>query len=122
MVDLARPMERKDWFKEPQFYQVAAVYMATRLFVNLSQAYIPLYLQESLELESKFVAIIPLVMYCSGFVASFGMKVIFYLIFYKLFIFLGVEPSGGEEDLVPAGGCGGAGGLHLGLLGGYTHL
>lgn len=34
-----------DWFREPQLYQVAGVYMATRLFVNLSQAYIPLYLQ-----------------------------------------------------------------------------
>ena len=32
--------------------------------------------KESLELESKYVAIIPLVMYCSGFVISFGMKVL----------------------------------------------
>ena len=86
VVDLARPMEKKDWFREPQFYQVAAVYMATRLFVNLSQAYIPLYLQESLELESKFVAIIPLVMYCSGFVTSFGMKVIY--IEFNIYLFL----------------------------------
>lgn len=69
-----RPMAMKDWFKEPQFYQVAGVYMSTRLFVNLSQAYIPLYLQESLELESTYVAIIPLVMYSSSFVASFGIK------------------------------------------------
>jgi len=75
-ADLVRPMGMKDWFKEPQFYQVAGIYMCTRLFVNLSQAYIPLYLQESLELESKYVAIIPLVMYCSGFVTSFGMKVL----------------------------------------------
>ena len=39
------PMNVKDWLKEPQFYQVAGVYMSTRLFVNLTQAYIPLYLQ-----------------------------------------------------------------------------
>lgn len=75
-TDLVQPMGMKDWFKEPQFYQVAGIYMSTRLFVNLSQAYMPLYLQESLELESKYVAIIPLVMYCSGFVISFGMKVL----------------------------------------------
>ena len=45
--DLVEPMGILDWFKEPQFYQIAGVYMSTRLFVNLSQAYIPLYLQVS---------------------------------------------------------------------------
>ena len=39
------PMRIRDWFKEPQFYLIAGVYMSTRLFVNLSQAYLPLYLQ-----------------------------------------------------------------------------
>ena len=39
------------WFKEYQLYQVATVYMATRLFVNLSQAYIPLFLQVTLQCE-----------------------------------------------------------------------
>merc|ERR1719369_241222 len=52
------------------------VYMSTRLFVNLSQAYIPLYLQESLELHSKYVAIVPLVMYSSSFVTSAFMKIL----------------------------------------------
>ena len=33
------------WFKEYQLYQIGFVYMATRLFVNLSQAYIPFFLQ-----------------------------------------------------------------------------
>ena len=33
------------WFKEYQLYQIGFVYMATRLFVNLSQSYIPLFLQ-----------------------------------------------------------------------------
>jgi len=75
-VDLVQPMGMSDWFREPQFYQVALVYMATRLFVNLSQAYIPIYLQESLEMESKYIAIIPLVMYSCGFVASFAMKIL----------------------------------------------
>lgn len=74
--DLVEPMGILDWFKEPQFYQIAGVYMSTRLFVNLSQAYIPLYLQESLQLHSKFVAIVPLVMYCASFVTSGFMKVL----------------------------------------------
>ena len=55
--DFVQPMSITDWFKEPQFYLVAGVYMSTRLFVNLSQAYLPLYLQESLQLQSKYVSI-----------------------------------------------------------------
>ena len=69
-----QPMSIKDWFREPQFYLVAGVYMSTRLFVNLSQAYLPLYLQESLELRSTYVATIPLVMYSSSFLVSRVMK------------------------------------------------
>ena len=34
-------------FKEYQLYQIGFVYMYTRLFVNLSQAYITLFLQVS---------------------------------------------------------------------------
>jgi len=60
-----------NWLLEPQLYLVAGVYMCTRLFVNLSQSYIPLYLQDSLRLGPTFVAIIPLIMFCSGFVVSF---------------------------------------------------
>jgi len=67
-------MRINDWFKEPQFYLVAGVYMSTRLFVNLSQAYLPLYIQESLKLKSTYVAIVPLVMYTSSFVVSRIMK------------------------------------------------
>lgn len=61
----------KDWFKESQFYKIGLLYMSTRLYVNLSQVYIPLYLQDSLGLHRKSIAIIPLVVYVSGFVASF---------------------------------------------------
>jgi len=62
------------WFTEPQFYIVAVVYMSTRLFVNLSQAYIPLYIQESLNLKTMYIAIIPLVMFFAGFLTSLVMK------------------------------------------------
>ena len=37
----------KDWMLEPHFYQVAGIYMFSRLFINISQEYIPLYLQVS---------------------------------------------------------------------------
>jgi hypothetical protein len=39
------PLAVSYWFTEPQFYLVALLYMATRLFVNLSQAYVPLFIQ-----------------------------------------------------------------------------
>ena len=39
------PLSVSYWFTEPQFYLVALLYMATRLFVNLSQAYMPLFIQ-----------------------------------------------------------------------------
>ena len=62
------------WFKEAQLYQIGVIYMATRLFVNLTQAYIPLYLQVSLQLPAKYVATVPLTMFLSGFVTSFTIK------------------------------------------------
>ncbi|NXB01863.1 MFS12 protein, partial [Cnemophilus loriae] len=64
----------QDWLLEPSFYQVAVLYMATRLIVNLSQTYIAMYLTNSLLLSKKYIATIPLVMYISGFLSSFLMK------------------------------------------------
>ncbi|CAL4065747.1 unnamed protein product, partial [Meganyctiphanes norvegica] len=63
-----------DWFKEPQFYQIAVLYMSTRLFCNLTQAYVPIYLQDTLHLPEESVAYIPLVMYVSGFLTAIAMK------------------------------------------------
>lgn len=60
----------KDWLKCSQFYQVAGIYMCTRLMVNVSQVYIPLYVTDTLGLSKNYVALIPLVVYLSGFVVS----------------------------------------------------
>ncbi|CAB4070293.1 unnamed protein product [Lepeophtheirus salmonis] len=68
------PMGIRDWVKEPTFYLVGVMYMFTRLFVNLTQAYIPFYLSETLILPAVNIAIIPLVMFVSGFFVSFIMK------------------------------------------------
>ena len=67
-------MNLKDWLCEPQTYQVACVYMSARLFVNTTQIYIPLYIQETLELKASNVALIPIIMYVSGFVVSLIIK------------------------------------------------
>ena len=55
-----------NWLCEPQLYQVAFLYMSSRLFVNISQAYMPLYLNICLEQPATYVAIIPMIMYISG--------------------------------------------------------
>ncbi|KAK5639096.1 hypothetical protein RI129_011588 [Pyrocoelia pectoralis] len=57
-------------FRNVQIYQVAVTYMATRLFVNLSQVFIPLYLHETLNMVASALALIPLIMYIGSFVTS----------------------------------------------------
>ncbi|KAK7075196.1 Major facilitator superfamily domain-containing protein 12 [Halocaridina rubra] len=69
-----RKMRKVDWFKELPFYQIAVLYMATRLYVNLYQVYIPLYVQITLDLSESFIATVPFVMYLAGFVGSLVMK------------------------------------------------
>lgn len=59
-----------DWFREYQFYLIALMYMCSRLIVNVSQTYWPLYLMDSLHLTKNFIAIVPLVIFSSGFVMS----------------------------------------------------
>ncbi|XP_015272637.1 PREDICTED: major facilitator superfamily domain-containing protein 12 [Gekko japonicus] len=78
------------WLLEPAFYQVAMLYMATRLIVNLSQTYIAMYLTNSLMLPKKFIATIPLVMYISGFLSSLLMKTVNKRIGRNLTYFLGL--------------------------------
>lgn len=62
-----------DWFKEFQLYQIAMMYMATRLFNNINQCYLPLFLQVTLKLHARFIATVPLAMFISAFVTSFAM-------------------------------------------------
>ncbi|KAB7495924.1 Major facilitator superfamily domain-containing protein 12 [Armadillidium nasatum] len=69
-----RLMVWKDWLREPQFFQVALIYMATRLYCNLTQAYMPIYLEDTLLLDEKSIAYIPLVMYVAGFTTTTVMK------------------------------------------------
>lgn len=83
-------LQWKCWLRQPSFYQVALLYMCTRLMVNLSQTYISMYLIYSLQLDKKFIATIPLVMYLSGFLSSFIMKPISKRIGKSLTYFMGL--------------------------------
>nr|XP_006814602.1 PREDICTED: major facilitator superfamily domain-containing protein 12-like [Saccoglossus kowalevskii] len=71
-----RQMSWKSWLIEPQFYLIALLYMCTRLMVNISQVYIPLFLHDTLHLDKIYIAIIPLIIYISGFLTSLFMKLI----------------------------------------------
>merc|ERR1719285_453403 len=64
------------WIRQPKLYIVAVIYMATRLFLNLSQAYIPFYLQDSPAKKqgAGVVAQVPLIMFAASFVASWPTK------------------------------------------------
>ncbi|XP_073346762.1 major facilitator superfamily domain-containing protein 12-like [Pagrus major] len=83
-------LQWKCWLQQPSFYQVALLYMSTRLIVNLSQTYISMYLINTLGLPKKFIATIPLVMYLSGFLSSFIMKPLTKLIGKCLTYFVGL--------------------------------
>uniref|UniRef100_A0A672LS37 Major facilitator superfamily domain containing 12 n=1 Tax=Sinocyclocheilus grahami TaxID=75366 RepID=A0A672LS37_SINGR len=82
----------KHWLIEPAFYQVAVQYMCTRLIVNLSQTYIPMYLTNSLSLPKNYIAAVPLVMYVSGFVSSLVMKPVNKWIGTSMAYFIGLVP------------------------------
>jgi len=64
------------WFIKPQFYLVAVIYMCTRLIVNLTQVYTPLYLVDTLSLSKSSVAIGPLAIYVSGFVTTLILRLL----------------------------------------------
>ncbi|ESO09125.1 hypothetical protein HELRODRAFT_110029 [Helobdella robusta] len=73
-VDDQPKMEWADWLKEPQFYLVGICYMFARLISNVSQTYWPFYIIDSLHLTKQYAAIIPLVVFVSGFITSLLMR------------------------------------------------
>ena len=58
------------WSKEPTVWCMSLVYSSSRVVVNLSQTYLPLYLLTTLHLDKSAIATVPLVVYSSGLVAS----------------------------------------------------
>ena len=69
-----QPMKIFQWFQEPQFYLVACIYVAARLFVVFSQIYIIFYVSFTLRLSEDDIAIVPMVMSITGFLISFVLK------------------------------------------------
>ncbi|KAI9912980.1 hypothetical protein PsorP6_006626 [Peronosclerospora sorghi] len=71
---VAEAMTWTCWFKLTRFYQVAIVYMCTRLIVNITQVFISFYLIVTLEMSATSIAIVPLLVYLSGFFATFCLR------------------------------------------------
>ncbi|CAG2184005.1 unnamed protein product, partial [Oppiella nova] len=57
LASIETHLKWRHWFRESQFYKVGLLYMGTRLCVNLTQVYTPLFLQDSLHLN-KIVSLI----------------------------------------------------------------
>ena len=58
------------WFTELGFYQTMIVYTCTRLMVNVSQTYMPLYLLVTLRAPKSSIASVPLVCFAAGLMST----------------------------------------------------
>ncbi|KAH7352515.1 hypothetical protein KP509_19G049600 [Ceratopteris richardii] len=62
------------WFKKPLYYQVAFVYVATRLATNVLQAFLAFFLINDLDMKDSSKAVVPATMYISSFIVSIGLQ------------------------------------------------
>jgi Na+/melibiose symporter-like transporter len=62
-----------EWFRKPELYTVTVLYMCSRLLLNISQVYLPLYLSgpsSALRLPKATIAQVPLVLYIASLAAT----------------------------------------------------
>ncbi|KAH7482219.1 hypothetical protein PRIC1_008296 [Phytophthora ramorum] len=67
-------MTWSSWFGIGMFYEVGLVYMCTRLVVNVTQVFISFYLIVTLDMSATSIAIVPLLVYLAGFLATFFLR------------------------------------------------
>lgn len=58
------------WFRKVLYYQVAVVYMLTRLVTNVSQALLAFYVINDLHMSHSSKAVVPAIIYIFSFIAS----------------------------------------------------
>ncbi|XP_048323207.1 uncharacterized protein LOC107434079 isoform X2 [Ziziphus jujuba] len=58
------------WFKRVLYYQVAIVYVLTRLVLNVSQAYLAFYVINDLRMAQSAKALVPAIIYIFSFIIS----------------------------------------------------
>ena len=89
-----------DWFGRSLFYQVGGVYMTSRLVVNVSQVYLPLYLLDTLDMNKTNIAIAPLTVFIAGLVATSLQKAVNKAIGRRMALLVGI--------IIILGSCAGA--------------
>lgn len=62
------------WFKRVLYYQVALIYVLTRLIVNVSQAYLAFYVINDLQMAESAKALVPAIIYISSFIVSIALQ------------------------------------------------
>ncbi|KAH8934649.1 hypothetical protein BDL97_18G095700 [Sphagnum fallax] len=75
------------WFSKLLYYQVATVYVLTRLTINVSQALIPFYLIDDLQMGESSKAVIPAIIYGCSFLASILLQELHWTPFHLKFVF-----------------------------------
>ncbi|GLT72348.1 hypothetical protein SLA2020_442910 [Shorea laevis] len=58
------------WFKRVLYYEVALVYVLTRLVINVSQAYLAFYVINDLRMAQSAKALVPAIIYICSFIVS----------------------------------------------------
>lgn len=91
--DRSNHLQWKHWFRFSIFYQVAGLYMVSRLVVNLTQVFVPLYLHHTLDMGKEAVAYIPLTIYCSGFFGSILVELLNKRMSNLVSVFIRIESS-----------------------------
>lgn len=62
------------WFKRVLYYQVALVYLLTRLIQNVSQAYLAFYVINDLQMAKSAKALVPAIIYICSFIVSIALQ------------------------------------------------
>ncbi|MED6170772.1 hypothetical protein PIB30_034252, partial [Stylosanthes scabra] len=62
------------WFKRVLYYQVALVYVLTRLVLNVSQAYLAFFVINDLHMAQSAKALVPAIIYICSFVVSIALQ------------------------------------------------
>jgi len=58
------------WFRSLAFYHTSIIYMCTRILVNVSQCYVPLFLLITIQGPKSSIATMPLIIFSVGFIST----------------------------------------------------
>ena len=68
-------MTWKSFLREKDFYLCASIWMFTRVILNVTQVFLPLYIIDTIQkLKTTYIGIAPLSSYISGLIASVPMR------------------------------------------------